>query len=102
MGTKWRGYVVAKRGPKGRQAMRATGKTHDTRATAKKKMQSQNERWMKMNYGPKFGDPDNFEYGAVPAGKFAKGPEGNKELLKWHDEKKTRVTKIKNLHFFEY
>jgi len=101
MGTKWRGYVVAKKGPKGRTAMRSTGDTHETSSKAKNKMKSQNNKWMEMNYGQKFGNPDNFEYGAVPAGKFPKGPEGNKKLLEWHDAK-SQPQKVKSLHFFDY
>lgn len=87
MTKKYRGYVVAKKGPKGRQAMRSTGRTYSTRKAAIDDMKSDNERWMAMNYGPEFGAKKNFEYGAVESGKFPKGPGGNKELLKWHDKK---------------
>ena len=82
---KYRGYVVAKRGPKGRTAMRSTGRTYASKKAAINDMRKDNAKWMEMNYGPKFGDSKNFEYGAVQTGKFQKGPEGNKKLLAWHD-----------------
>ena len=86
---KYRGYVVAKRGPKGRQAMRSTGRTYSTKKAAINDMRKDNSKWMEMNYGSGFGNPKNFEYGAVQSGKFPKGPEGNKKLLAWHDANKT-------------
>ena len=72
MTKKYRGYVVAKKGPKGRQAMRSTGRTYSTRKAAIDDMKGDNERWMAMNYGPEFGANKNYEYGAVESGKFPK------------------------------
>tara|TARA_B100000029_G_scaffold134258_1_gene128513 strand:- start:1322 stop:1702 length:381 start_codon:yes stop_codon:yes gene_type:complete len=82
---KYRGYVVANRGPKGRTAMRDSGKAHSTKAGAIADMKRDNSRWMKKNYSDEWARKANFQYGAVPDGKFADGSEGNKKLLKWHD-----------------
>ena len=85
---KYRGYVVANKGPKGRTAMRDSGKTHSTKAGAISDMKKDNSRWMKKNYSDEWARKANFKYGAVPDGKFADGSEGNKKLLKWHDANK--------------
>ena len=85
---KYRGYVVANKGPKGRTAMRDSGKTFKTRAEAIKNMKSDNQKWMSKNYSSEYVKSSGFEYGAVPDGKFADGSEGNKKLLKWHDANK--------------
>lgn len=82
---KWRGYVVSSKGPKGRQAMRDSGKTFKTKAEAIKNMKSDNKKWMTKNYSSQYVKDSGFEYGAVQDGKFKDGMEGNKKLLKWHD-----------------
>ena len=65
--------------------MRDSGKTHSTKAGAIADMKRDNSRWMKKNYSDEWARKANFQYGAVPDGKFADGSEGNKKLLKWHD-----------------
>ena len=81
----WRGYVIANKGRMGRVAMRDSGKTFATKAAAIKNMKGDNNKWMKKNYSPEWVEKANFEYGAVPDGKFKDGSQGNKSLLKWHD-----------------
>ena len=90
---KYRGYVVAKKGPLGRVAMRDSGKAHATRVGAIKDMRADNKRWMQKNYNEQWVKQANFEYGAVEDGKFKDGSEGNKKLLTWHDKKKNRPVK---------
>ncbi len=85
---KYRGYVVANKGPKGRTAMRDSGKTHSTKAGAISDMKKDNSRWMKKNYSDEWARKANFQYGAVPDGKFKDGSAGNENLLKWHDSNK--------------
>lgn len=90
---KYRGYVVANKGPKGRTAMRDSGsKTFKTKVEAIKNIKSDNARWMKKNYSSEYVQKSGFEYGAVPDGKFKDGAVGNKNLLKWHDKGKKTDT----------
>ena len=64
---RYRGYVVAKKGPYGKRvAMRDSGKKTFTTKKA------------------------GFEYGAVADGLFRDGGEGNKNLLKWYESKKPK------------
>ena len=90
---KYRGYVVANKGPKGRTAMRDSGsKTFKTRAEAIKNMKSDNQKWMSKNYSSEYVKSSGFEYAAVPDGKFKDGSVGNENLLKWHDSNKNNNT----------
>lgn len=86
---RYRGFVVANKGPGGRRAMRDSGKkTYPTKKGAIRDMRGDNDRWMKKNYSSDFVKKSNFEYGAVPDGMFPDGMEGNKALLAWHDAQK--------------
>ena len=88
---KYRGFVVANKGPGGRRAMRDSGKkTYPTKKGAIRDMRGDNDRWMKKNYSSDFVKKSNFEYGAVPDGMFPDGIEGNKKLLAWHDAQNTK------------
>ena len=87
---KYRGYVVANKGGHGRVAMRDSGKTFLSEEKAINNMKSDNARWMEKNYNPEWVKRAGFEYGAVEDGKFKDGSEGNKKLLKWHDNKKKK------------
>lgn len=89
---RYRGYVVAKKGPYGKKvAMRDSGKkTFATKKAAIKDMRTDNNRWMKKNYSTEWVKKAGFEYGAVVDGMFMDGSDGNKNLLKWHESKKPK------------
>jgi len=57
--------------------------------TAVRNFKEKNKEWMRMNYGPQFVKSADFEYGAIKANaKFKYGPEGNNDVLRYHQSLK--------------